>query len=136
MTATESSFDEITIGPCSASNPNPANAATGVSRTVLLTWSPCAGTVRNDVYFGTNSSVVSNGTTPTYTTSGNSYSPGTLEYLRTYYWRVDEFDGASTSKGSVWSFTTVSAAHSCPPSQPPKVRANGRLAAEAVRFTR
>ena len=103
------SFDEVTIGPCTASNPNPVNDATDVSRNVLLTWSVCGGTVRHDVYFGTNSSDVSNSTTPTYTTSGNSYLPGTLEYLRTYYWRVDEFDGTTTSKGNIWSFTTTAA---------------------------
>jgi len=26
-----------------------------------------------------------------------------------YYWRVDEFDGAATYKGGVWSFTTLGA---------------------------
>jgi hypothetical protein len=34
------------------------------------------------------------------------YSPGTLELAKTYYWRIDTFDGAGTNKGNVWSFTT------------------------------
>jgi hypothetical protein len=28
---------------------------------------------------------------------------------KTYYWRVDEFDGAATHKGEVWTFTTLGA---------------------------
>jgi hypothetical protein len=38
-----------------------------------------------------------------------SYSPGPLKLAKTYYWRVDEFDGAATYKGDVWSFTTEGA---------------------------
>jgi parallel beta-helix repeat protein len=35
------------------------------------------------------------------------YYPGELEFDKTYYWRVDEFDGIVTHKGDIWSFTTV-----------------------------
>ena len=38
---------------------------------------------------------------------GTTYDPGPLELNKTYYWRVDEFDGAVTQKGDVWSFTTL-----------------------------
>jgi hypothetical protein len=38
-----------------------------------------------------------------------TYNPGTLKLAKTYYWRVDEFDGAATHKGEVWSFTTEGA---------------------------
>ncbi|MEJ2704964.1 MAG: hypothetical protein P8Z79_21210, partial [Sedimentisphaerales bacterium] len=34
---------------------------------------------------------------------------------KTYYWRVDEFDGAATYKGDVWSFTTPGAVGSPKP---------------------
>jgi hypothetical protein len=34
-----------------------------------------------------------------------THTPGTLEREKTYYWRVDEFDGATTHTGDVWSFT-------------------------------
>jgi hypothetical protein len=37
-----------------------------------------------------------------------TYSPGTLEPGKTYYWRIDEFAKGITHKGNVWSFTTVS----------------------------
>jgi hypothetical protein len=35
-----------------------------------------------------------------------SYTPGTLESGKVFYWRVDEFHGVETLKGDVWSFTT------------------------------
>jgi hypothetical protein len=38
-----------------------------------------------------------------------TYSPGTLESGKVYYWRIDEYDGVSTYKGDVWSFTTPGA---------------------------
>jgi hypothetical protein len=38
-----------------------------------------------------------------------TYSPGSLDMAKTYYWRVDEFDVLGTHKGNVWSFTTEGA---------------------------
>ena len=38
-----------------------------------------------------------------------TYSPGTLEPEKVYYWRVDEFDPPNTYKGDTWSFTTPGA---------------------------
>ena len=89
-----------------ATNPNPANEAEGASTNTVLTWSPDANAVSHDVYFGTNSSDVDSSTTPVATTSVATYNPGTLNYLTTYYWRIDESDGDVTVKGDVWSFTT------------------------------
>jgi len=42
------------------------------------------------------------------TSVSETYSPGLLDPLQTYYWRVDEYDyyGAGFTKGDVWSFTT------------------------------
>ncbi len=36
-----------------------------------------------------------------------TYSPGALELGKTDYWRIDEFDGVTTYKGEVWSFTIL-----------------------------
>ena len=36
----------------------------------------------------------------------NSFSPGTLAFAATYYWRIDEVNGPNTAKGDVWNFTT------------------------------
>jgi len=38
-----------------------------------------------------------------------TYTPGSLKLAKTYYWRVDEFDGFAAYKGDVWSFTTEGA---------------------------
>jgi hypothetical protein len=43
------------------------------------------------------------------TQDANSYDPGRLDFSKTYYWRVDEVNGApdyTVYEGSVWSFTT------------------------------
>ncbi|MHC4145476.1 MAG: hypothetical protein ACYSUD_11935, partial [Planctomycetota bacterium] len=45
-----------------------------------------------------------------------TYTPGPLKLAKTYYWRVDEFDGLATHKGDVWSFTTEGAVGSPEPS--------------------
>jgi hypothetical protein len=60
------------------------------------------------VYFGDNFDDVNNATVgmPQGTAK---YSPGPLELAKTYYWRIDEFDGIGTYKGNVWSFTTEGA---------------------------
>jgi hypothetical protein len=39
--------------------------------------------------------------------AATAYNPGTLEMDKTYYWRIDEFDGAATYKGQVMSFSTI-----------------------------
>ena len=36
-----------------------------------------------------------------------TFTPGLLELEKTYYWRVDEFDGRNKHAGDVWSFTTT-----------------------------
>jgi hypothetical protein len=60
------------------------------------------------IYFGDNFDDVNNaaGGLPQADTT---YSPGTLELAKTYYWRVDEFDAVTTHKGDLWSFTTQGA---------------------------
>jgi hypothetical protein len=37
-----------------------------------------------------------------------TYTPGTLELDKVYYWRVDEFDGIVIHKGDIWNFRTLS----------------------------
>jgi hypothetical protein len=37
-----------------------------------------------------------------------TYTPGTLELDKVYYWRVDEFDGVVIHKGDIWNFRTLS----------------------------
>ncbi len=95
----------FSIPPRKAYNPSPANGAESVAVNVTLSWTPGHGAKLHTVYFGTDSDTVANaaGGLPQGTAA---YTPTGLKLAKTYYWRVDEFDGAATHKGDVWSFTT------------------------------
>jgi hypothetical protein len=70
-----------------------------------LSWTAGNGAKMHTVYFGDNLDTVTNaaGGAPQITTT---YALSTLAIGKTYYWRVDEFDGRETHKGDIWSFTT------------------------------
>ena len=89
-----------------AYNPSPPNGSKYVSTDVQLSWTAGYGSKLHTVYFGDNVDDVGNATggLPQAVTT---YTPGTLEMDKTYYWRVDEFDAISTYKGNVWSFKTL-----------------------------
>lgn len=91
-----------------AYNPVPADGAENVELNVRLSWTAGIGTKFHYVYFSEDFDEVNNAAmgTPTGTTS---YTPGPLKLARTYYWRVDEFDGTEINKGDVWSLTTEGA---------------------------
>lgn len=106
--------DPPETAPTAATNPDPADTTTGVSRTAQLSWTGGLGATGRDVYFGTDA-------TPDETElQGNQqgviYDPGTLEYNTIYYWRIDETNAYGTTTGTVWSFTTEEA--SAAPDQP------------------
>jgi len=94
----------FTVPPRIAYNPEPADGVKFVDPNVELSWTGGFGAKLHTVYFGDNFDDVNN-------TSGGlpdaltTYAPGTLELEKTYYWRVDEFDGATTLRGDIWSFT-------------------------------
>ncbi|TKJ37076.1 MAG: hypothetical protein CEE38_09240 [Planctomycetes bacterium B3_Pla] len=98
----------FTIPPKTAYNPDPADGAEFVDPNAVFTWTPGFGAKLHNVYMGTNFDDVNNaaGGAPM---GSASYSPGTLESEKVYYWRVDEFDPPFTHKGDVWSFTTPGA---------------------------
>jgi hypothetical protein len=99
------------------SSPDPPDGASVVSHEPTLSWVPGAPGLQYDVYFGGNHDEVTNATPqspdiycgrqpPEMTT----YQPGHLEWVKTYYWRVDGIDEADPNspwKGDVWSFTVV-----------------------------
>jgi len=98
----------FTVVPKAAYSPNPAASAKFVDLNVQLSWTAGFGAKLHTVYFGDDFDDVNNATGGT--ASGlTTYTPGPLELAKTYYWRVDEFDGAETLKGDVWSFTTEGA---------------------------
>jgi len=96
------------VPPMTAYNPDPADGAGFVDPSATFTWTGGFGAKLHTVYIGTNFDDVDNaaGGTPL---GSASFSPGTLESEKVYYWRVDEFDPPNTYKGDVWAFTTPGA---------------------------
>ncbi|MFC1603834.1 hypothetical protein ACFL5F_02295 [Planctomycetota bacterium] len=98
----------FTIPPTTAYNPDPADGAEFVDPNAALSWTPGYGAKTHTVYLGDNYEEVDNAADGTAQVPA-TYNPGTLEREKVYYWRVDEFDAASTYKGDIWSFTTPGA---------------------------
>ena len=94
------------IPPNTAYDPGPADGAKFIDPDVELSWTSGFGANRHTVYFGENFDDVNNASEGPFQ-PGTTYTPDTLELDKTYYWRVDEFDGVETHKGEVWSFTTA-----------------------------
>ena len=96
----------FTVPSTKAYNPNPADGAKFINTDVTLSWMPGLKARLHFVYFGEDSDVVANAT-GALPQASTTYNPGSLVLDTTYYWRVDEFDGATTQVGDVWSFTTL-----------------------------
>ena len=107
---------DVEAPPEKASSPQPAHEATDVPREVVLGWVPGEQVPTVDghrVYFGTSFADVNDGTAAALrgVTSDPEFNSADLAerlaYSTTYYWRVDEADGAGGWHiGDVWSFTT------------------------------
>ena len=109
----DSYIDETVMGrivpnnpPNEPSNPSPFVGELDIEINSDLSWTctdPDGGLLKYDIYFGLNNppkQIVSNQTK-------KNYDPGTMEYNKTYYWKIVAWDNhyASTS-GQIWSFTT------------------------------
>jgi hypothetical protein len=92
------------ITPSKAHDPEPADGAELVETNVILSWEPGFGAKVHTVFFGDSFAEV-NSAIGGRLQGDTTYNPGILELGKTYYWRVDEFDGRETYKGDVWSFT-------------------------------
>jgi hypothetical protein len=95
----------------SAYLPVPADGAKDASPdpNMALSWQPGMTTTGHHVYFGDNRDAVQAGAAATDkgTVTKTTITPGALEPLTTYYWRVDEIGpGNVVTAGAVWSFTT------------------------------
>jgi hypothetical protein len=99
-----------------ATNPKPASGGVDLPRDGVLSWAPGGLAVTHDVYLGTvfedvNTADRANPMDVLVSQSqdANSFDPdGVLAFNQTYYWRVDEVNGAPDNtvfKGDVWSFT-------------------------------
>ncbi len=95
------------VQPRTAWKPYPPDGMRYVDPNQVLTWEKGMGNVLfHMVYFGDNLDKIQNATAGGWMSVGPAYTPGPLQLDKTYYWRVDEFLGATTQKGLVWSFTT------------------------------
>jgi outer membrane protein assembly factor BamB len=99
-------FEGIYHPPSTPSIPIPENGATNISINTNLSWycdDPDGDNITYDIYFGTLNNpikVSSNQTT-------RSFTPETMQYNTTYYWRIIAWDSQNISTyGSVWTFTT------------------------------
>jgi hypothetical protein len=86
-----------------------------VKPTQVLTWRSGDLAASHEVYFGKEADALKNATkaSPEYkgtkTRGDESFNPGKLALLTTYYWRIDEVNGVNPDSpwvGNVWSFTT------------------------------
>jgi hypothetical protein len=94
------------IPPNTAYDPEPADGAKFIGSDVELSWAAGLRARLHTVYFGETFDDV-NAAAGGLPQSNTTYTPGTLELDKTYYWRVDEFGAAGINKGKVWSFTTA-----------------------------
>ncbi|MCH8219623.1 MAG: discoidin domain-containing protein, partial [Planctomycetes bacterium] len=125
---TELILDEIRIGEtfndavgqggsnAMARSPLPKNESNDVPyEGTTLSWRAGEFAQTHNVYFGTAFDDVNNasvsaplGVLVSGGQSDNAYDPGRLDFDQTYYWRVDEVNGApdfTVFKGDVWSIT-------------------------------
>ncbi|MHC4146252.1 MAG: PA14 domain-containing protein, partial [Planctomycetota bacterium] len=98
----------FTVPSLKAYNNNLPDGARFIDPHTDLSWTPGSGAKIHTVFFGDNFDDV-NDAVAGLAQVGTTYDPGPLESEKTYYWRVDEFDGAETHKGDVLSFTTIGA---------------------------
>jgi len=102
------------VQPVIAYNPAPADGVPYVLLDPDLTWEAGMGVLFHTVYFGESFEEVDAMMFGGWMVADTTVAPaspqlfGPLQTETTYYWRVDEFAmTGTTSKGDIWSFTTV-----------------------------
>jgi len=96
--------------PVKAWQPKPASGETGVSLDTVLSWRAGREAASHEIYFSSDMEAVINGTAILDTITENNYEVGSLEYGKTYYWKVNEVNDAESPmfwEGDVWSFSTL-----------------------------
>jgi len=105
-----------------ASNPSPDDEVVEVLTNASLSWSPGESAQKHTVYLGTVKEDVDAadpanplGVLVSEEQDATTFVPGdVLEFGQTYYWRVDEVNGApdfAVTKGDTWSFAVESFAY-------------------------
>jgi hypothetical protein len=96
----------ITYVPVQAFYPVPTDGTTVVDVDTTLGWRPGREAASHTVYIGTDSNAVAAGTVAGAAATGHEYTPASLDFATTYYWKVDETGDAGTYAGNLWSFVT------------------------------
>jgi len=99
----------FTVPPRTAYDADPTDGSQFVVPNTPLKWAAGLNARLHYVYFGETFDDVNTATVGLAITTTSHTPAGPLERGKTYYWRIDEFDGAATHKGSVWSFRTIPA---------------------------
>ncbi|MCH8193505.1 MAG: hypothetical protein IIA65_05760, partial [Planctomycetes bacterium] len=103
---------QVVSDPAGAWRPNPADEADDIGRDADLSWRPGAFAATHNVYLGTSFDDVSAADPAALVGDGlgtTSLDVGRLDFDQTYFWRVDEVNGApdfGVFNGKIWSFTT------------------------------
>ncbi len=96
------STEAVTTPPTAASNPAPANDATGVLPSAELTWTAGHGVAAHTVFLGT-----SNPPDSVASVTAAFYSPLGLTPGATYYWKINERNAVGVTEGPLWTFSTL-----------------------------
>ena len=102
------------IGKGQAREPMPEDEGVDVPYDSSLSWEAGEFAATHDVYLGTSFDDVNDAgrdnpldVLVSQDQTGTTYDPAALEFGQTYYWRIDEVNGApdyTIIKGAVWSF--------------------------------
>ena len=96
----------FTVSSKKAYEPYPADGAEYLTPDIKLSWTGGLGSKLHYVFIGESFEEVDTATVGIPAATSN-YTPGGLELGKTYFWRIDEFDGITTHKGDIWSFKTL-----------------------------
>ncbi|MBK6764991.1 MAG: T9SS type A sorting domain-containing protein [bacterium] len=96
------SFTTIDPLPGQANSPFPVDTATNVPITTFLGWDPADFADSYEVFIGTAEPLTSLGTTTETTITPTA----ALIHSTSYLWRVNSTNGAGTTTGATWHFTT------------------------------
>jgi hypothetical protein len=92
--------------PVQAFDPQPADGAAGVSVETDLVWHPGREATSHTVFIDADRNAVAEGTVSGKATQGSVYTPPSLNFATTYFWRVDEAGDTGAYAGDVWTFAT------------------------------
>jgi hypothetical protein len=96
----------FTVPSETAYNPLPADGSKFIDPNVEISWTAGMKAMLHTVYFSDNSDDLNSAVVGAPQANATYTPAGPLELGKTYYWRVDEFDGMTTHTGNVWSFKT------------------------------